>query len=144
MKHLNHDFDTQDRFGLKLAQRLSETTDTLPHDISERLRIARMQAVSRHNMLAQTATANSLHSGNGTATLSWGDGDRAPWHRIAAFIPLLALVAGLIAVHTLESDNRAKELAEVDAALLTDDLPPSAYADSGFAQFLKTRRDSNQ
>jgi hypothetical protein len=26
----------------------------------------------------------------------------------------------------------------VDAALLTDDLPPSAYADPGFAQFLKS------
>ena len=27
---------------------------------------------------------------------------------------------------------------KVDAALLTDDLPPSAYADPGFVQFLKT------
>ncbi len=30
------------------------------------------------------------------------------------------------------------EVAEVDAALLTDDLPPSAYADPGFLQYLKT------
>ena len=29
-------------------------------------------------------------------------------------------------------------MAEVDAALLTDDLPPAAYADPGFVQFLKT------
>ena len=29
------------------------------------------------------------------------------------------------------------ELAEVDAALLTDALPPAAYADPGFLQFLK-------
>ena len=28
--------------------------------------------------------------------------------------------------------------AEVDAALLTDDLPPAAYADPGFAQYLKS------
>jgi hypothetical protein len=34
-------------------------------------------------------------------------------------------------------DNRANELAEVDSALLIDDLPPAAYADPGFLQFLK-------
>jgi hypothetical protein len=28
-------------------------------------------------------------------------------------------------------------LAEVDSALLIDDLPPAAYADPGFLQFLK-------
>ena len=40
----------------------------------------------------------------------------------------------------MQVDNRANELAaEVDAALLTDDLPPAAYTDPGFAQFLKTK-----
>jgi hypothetical protein len=29
-------------------------------------------------------------------------------------------------------------LAEVDVALLTDELPPAAFADPGFLQFLKT------
>jgi hypothetical protein len=46
--------------------------------------------------------------------------------------------AGLIVITTLQEDNRTDELAEVDAALLTDDLPPAAYTDPGFAQFLKT------
>jgi hypothetical protein len=31
----------------------------------------------------------------------------------------------------------AQELAEVDTAILTDELPPNAYTDAGFAQFLK-------
>ena len=44
---------------------------------------------------------------------------------------------GLIAINVIQDDNRASELAEIDAALLTDDLPPSAYADPGFSQFLK-------
>jgi hypothetical protein len=34
-------------------------------------------------------------------------------------------------------DDRANELAEIDSALLIDDLPPAAYADPGFLQFLK-------
>jgi hypothetical protein len=57
---------------------------------------------------------------------------------------LLALVAGLIALQVLGSDSFTEELAEIDAALLTDDLPPDAYADPGFAQFLKSRLDSLQ
>ena len=28
--------------------------------------------------------------------------------------------------------------AEIDAALLTDDLPPDAYSDPGFAEFLRS------
>jgi hypothetical protein len=32
----------------------------------------------------------------------------------------------------------ASELAEVDVALLTDELPPAAFADSGFLQFLQS------
>jgi hypothetical protein len=51
------------------------------------------------------------------------------------------LAAGLILIHTVQNDWRATEVAEVDAALLTDDLPPSAYADPGFVQFLKSSRD---
>jgi hypothetical protein len=31
--------------------------------------------------------------------------------------------------------------AEIDAALLSDSLPPSAYSDPGFAEFLNTPRD---
>lgn len=142
MKHLNHDLSVQDRIGLKLASRLSEATDALPHDITERLRVARMQALSQHHLLTQTAMAPSINSRDGAATLSWRG--HSLWHRVTAFIPLLALVAGLIAVHLMETDNRARELAEIDAAILTDDLPPSAYADSGFTQFLKLHRDASQ
>jgi hypothetical protein len=60
------------------------------------------------------------------------------WNRIASALPLIALAAGLILIHAVQNEWRASEVAEVDAALLTDDLPPSAYADPGFAQFLKS------
>ncbi|MBP6535945.1 MAG: DUF3619 family protein, partial [Xylophilus sp.] len=60
------------------------------------------------------------------------------WRQIASALPLIALVAGLVAINTIQDDDRLSELAEVDAALLTDDLPPDAYSDPGFVQFLKT------
>ena len=40
-------------------------------------------------------------------------------------------------INTVLDEYRANEVAEVDAALLTDDLPPQAYTDPGFLHFLK-------
>jgi Protein of unknown function (DUF3619) len=96
-----------DRFGLKLASHLDE--QPLSHDISERLRVARQQALAQRKKELQTASA----------------------------LPLLALIVGLIAINFAVDDDRANELAEVDMQLLTDDLPPAAYTDAGFAQYLK-------
>ena len=60
---------------------------------------------------------------------------------MAAVVPAIALIAGLIAIRQLETDAEISTAAEIDAALLTDDLPPTAYSDAGFAEFLKTPRD---
>ena len=133
----------QDRFGLKLAARLSQSTDALPHDVSERLRAARMQAMDKYKQV-KMVTASALQSNGGAATLSFGDEDSGLWRRVASIIPLLALVVGLVGIQMLDNDNRAKELAEIDSAILTDDLPPAAYTDPGFTQFLKARRDQAQ
>lgn len=134
----------QDRLGFMLAARLSEGTGALPHDISERLRAARVQAVAqRKRVRPQTATA-VVGNGGGTAALLRGDDGLNLWGRMAALIPLVALVAGLMIIDTVQNEDRANEVAEVDAALLTDDLPPAAYTDPGFMQFLKTASDREQ
>ena len=120
------------QFGRRVAARLSAGTDAMPHDIGERLRVARAQALARRRLPAR-ATPVVVATSGGAATLGsvW-------WARLGAVLPLVALVAGLISISVWQEDQRFKELAEVDAALLTDDLPPAAYTDPGFAQFLKT------
>lgn len=129
----------QDRFGLKLAARLSSATDELPNDISERLRVARMQALSKRKSL-KAKTVSAVSALGAVATLSYGDEKSSLWHRVAAFAPMIALVAGIITINFIQNDNRADDLAEVDAALLTDDLPPTAFTDPGFAQFLRVSK----
>jgi hypothetical protein len=146
MKHLTTSdsyLDIQDRFGLKLTARLSESTDALPHDIAERLRAARIHALDKYKQV-KMVTTSAVQSNGGAVTLGFGEEDGSLWRRVASVIPLLALVAGLVAIQMLDNDNRAKELAEIDSAILTDDLPPAAYTDPGFAQFLKARRDQAQ
>ncbi len=127
-----------DRFGRRLAARLDASTQDLPHDISERLRVARMQALDQYRSVHAPVLAPVAVAG-GSALLSGGDDERGIWPQLVALIPLLALVTGLIALQVLGSDSIVEELAEIDAAILTDDLPPDAYADPGFAQFLKSR-----
>lgn len=132
----------QNRYGLRVAARLSAGSEQLPHDISERLRVTRAQAVARRKqpvLSAQLHTAPAVvYNGSNTATLNFGDDVLGLWGRLASAALVIALVAGLIAIDIVQDDDRAAEVAEVDAALLTDDLPPAAYADPGFLQFLKT------
>jgi len=127
-----------DRFGRQVAARLSLGTAELPYEITERLRAARVQAMAHRKLVsAQKATA-VVASGGGTATLGFGDEGVSWWNRVASALPILVLAAGLVAIHVVQNDRRASELAEVDAAILTDDLPPAAYTDPGFSQFLKS------
>lgn len=136
----NRAYILQDRFALKAAAYLSNGATNLPHDISERLRVARAQAVSKRK-IAKTQTAGSLVNMGDSAALTWGSSDGLGWWgRIASVMPLIALVLGMLVINSVQNDNRAREVAEVDAALLTDDLPPAAFSDPGFLQFLKTNR----
>jgi len=38
---------------------------------------------------------------------------------------------------------RISEIADVDTELLTDDLPPAAYTDPGFTQYLRSTIQNN-
>jgi len=127
----------QDQFGHRIAARLDSATLELPRDVAERLRAARMQAVAKRKVTALQPAHAANVSADGQATLGGDEGPRF-WHGIASALPLLALVAGLVTIHVVQTERRARELADVDAALLIDDLPPAAYADPGFVQFLKT------
>jgi hypothetical protein len=121
----------QERFGRAVGRRLSAGTAELPYHVSERLRAARVQALAKRKV---EATAPIVMTSGGSASLG-----RFGWFRqIASVLPLVVLAGGLVLIHSVQNDRRATEVAEVDAQLLTDDLPPAAYADPGFVQFLKS------
>jgi hypothetical protein len=126
-----------DRLGGHFASRLSMATPGLPHDVSERLRIARQLAMAQRKPVVQlNFVKNTQVNSNGTLTGS-GDEGLNIWSILASALPLLALVVGLTAIQWIQQDDRTSELAAIDSALLTDELPPDAYADAGFAQFMK-------
>lgn len=124
-----------DRQGLRLAARLNQASADLPHSIAERLRAGREQALARRKMaVTQVQTVRGF-----TLALATGSEEGMGWFgRLGSLVALGLLVIGLLGIHEIQDELRARELAEVDLALLLDDLPPAAFADPGFMQFLKS------
>ena len=129
---------TIDDIGKALARRLDRDGPELGYDIGERLRAARMQAIAVRK--PELATAMGLQLTAGQATLSQGGEGGPLWGRLASFLPLVVLILGLVAIQSFQSENSVMEIAEVDSALLLDELPPTAYTDPGFLQFLKSNQ----
>ena len=127
----------QARFARRIAARLTAGTGTLDGDLTERLRFARERALERAALARKSAASTSAVgvTASGSAVLGGGSGW---WVRIASVLPLVALLLGLVLIQRWQTTAQISVAAEVDAALLADDLPPTAYRDAGFVEFLKT------
>jgi hypothetical protein len=126
-----------DQVGQAIARQLNDHALDLPHDISERLRVARMQALSQRKLEPVRVLAPQLVTAIGSSMGKLDEG-LSLWSRLASVLPLIALIFGLATIHVLQNEFRANEIAQIDAELLTDDLPPAAYTDPGFLIFLKS------
>ncbi len=127
----------RNRFALRISRALSDQADSIPHDIAERLRVAREQAVVRAGTAARAAAAGRpvvVGRSGGAAVLGAQPGW---WFWLASIAPVVGLVVGLFVIGQLHDQQKSAVTAEIDSALLADDLPPDAYADAGFVQFLK-------
>lgn len=140
------------RFGQRVAAGLTERSAALPHDVTERLRFAREQALARAvqaraaqvTVAAAPASTSVVQMGatlamaGGPSGLGSGDkgGDGGLWAKLVSALPLLALLAGLLLMQQSQIHEQLVAAAEVDTALLSDNLPPSAFSDPGFAEYL--------
>jgi hypothetical protein len=135
----NHHFEPQDILGRRLAVHLDEANQTLAYDITERLRAARMRAVAARKVSQlEWQTVSDVQLQNGVLSLKPDHKFQWLYQAMVSLLPLVCLSAGLVFLYDFHNDQSALELAEVDSALLIDDLPPQAYADPAFAHFLKS------
>lgn len=129
----------QGQFAFRLAGQLSRASEALPHEISERLRFAREHALAvaqRHRHAVAPGSAAVLGLAGRSAAL--GGGPPSVWLRLASALPLLVLLIGLVLIQQHYDLQQIEAAAEIDSALLADDLPPAAYRDPGFAEYLRT------
>jgi Protein of unknown function (DUF3619) len=127
------------RVAYRVAGRLSERANSLDGDVAERLRFAREKALERAQAARSASTQVVVASGSSGAGVLGSSGGW--WVKFGSVLPLIALAAGLLLIQHLHTEAQIAAAAEIDAELLADDLPPAAYSDAGFVEFLKTPRD---
>ncbi|MCC6212164.1 MAG: DUF3619 family protein [Burkholderiales bacterium] len=121
------------RFANKVRQALNEDArldGARGAVIAERLRAARERALA--------AAAPERAPAFGWARLG-ADGVIGGFGGFAlrVLLPTLLLIAGLGSIYSWQQEQRAADVEEIDAQLLTDVLPIDAYLDRGFEAWLK-------
>ncbi|GAA0840935.1 DUF3619 family protein [Cupriavidus pauculus] len=136
------------RIAHEIRLALDASAEAVPQDIAARLAAARRMALAAKKAEARAHVPQLALPGVSHSLSFDDDDDDSPLHRAGAWMRKLALVwtlvalgAGLLGIYHWQQQQRVEELADVDAAMLLDDLPPTAYADQGFHVFLKRDRD---
>ncbi|MDM4767437.1 DUF3619 family protein [Pelomonas sp. SE-A7] len=139
-RQTTHDTDELvSRFASRVTASLDQQMTALPVDITERLRFAREQALTkarRERALAAASAVKAVAVGGGAMALA-GNGRSPRWLKLASLLPLLLLIAGLLLIQQSQWYEQITAAAEVDTALLSDKLPPAAYSDPGFKEYLQ-------
>lgn len=121
----------EQQFGNKIRQLLNQRSDLDTLKL-ERLRAARDKAIARHQAMQRAPVyawaSDVLGHFGGLSGASF-----------KLLLPIAVLVIGLVAIYGWQQNVRLAELEEVDAQLLSDDLPIDAYLDRGFQNWLKKR-----
>ena len=119
------------QFAHRIRQILNRGIPVKP-DVAQRLAQARNRALELHRAEPAVAWADNV-----TGSTNWAG------IALRVLLPLALLIAFAGALYTWQQNQRAAEIEEVDALLLTDDLPIDAYLDRGFQNWLK-KRDAEQ
>jgi hypothetical protein len=120
-----------------IREALDESASRLPYRISHRLEQARLTALA-HQRTSEVRVDTRQFALAGSASTNSG---RTLWWRLTVtLLPILALAAGLLVISVWNDTETADEIAEIDTAVLTDEVPLAAYTDRGFGVFLKNSR----
>jgi hypothetical protein len=132
--------DSQQELQVALLTRdlLNEGAADLPAHISNRLENARKLALAAkleerkpfwsHNWVRE-GFKNSSSTGSDWRNRAWGAFGAAP---------IFALAFGIVLISDWQEDERIRDIAKVDSAILVDAVPPNAYKDDGFVRYLIT------
>ena len=126
------------KFVNKVRNALDDSLDNLPLATSDRLAAARKLALARKKAAAPLRAVAPRHvlAGLGGGFFQ----EPVSWlGRMGMMLPLVVLVGGLIGLYVDERQQRIDDLAEIDALVLTDELPLTAYLDHGFNAYLSKR-----
>ncbi len=111
----------------KIKHRLNHGTDHLDTSIAARLHAAREQALARHGAISSNLSLVGV-----------GHLSHVLWlPRMRSAVAVVALALGIVGWNYWSDHQRAGEMEVIDTALLSDELPISAYLDRGFDAWLE-------
>ena len=128
-------------FAYKIRHALNQNLEHLPASTTGRLAAARQAALARKKahapirvLASAPATAQGMTDGFFANPFSW-------LSRLSVALPVVVVMASLVGMYQAEKQHRITELAEIDAMVLSDELPLNAYLDHGFNAYLAKRGD---
>lgn len=122
----------QDELAGRIARLLDEGAGELAPDKRERLFEARRRALLRHRA-RETAQERVPAWAGPISNLTEGS-----VFGVRYLVPVAALVLGLIGVvYVNTTGGISNDIADIDAGLLTDELPINAFLDQGLDSWLK-------
>lgn len=117
------------RVAYQIKRHLNSGLGSLDAEKLERLRAGREQALTKQK---RSPTLAAAMAGGGKLSLLGLDFSWA-----AHAIPLVVMLVGLMTINYWHQARYTEEVAEIDAQMLVDELPPTAYLDRGFDTWLK-------
>ncbi len=127
---------TEWRTAHAIRRVLDQGTGQLPDHVTDRLATARQQALARvldtPQPIRLARAANIVPESGTSISLRWQVG--------ALAVSVMVLAGVFLLVDSMKEEQSIEDLAEVDSALLTDDLPLDAYVDRGFSVYLVNTR----
>lgn len=123
----------EERYASRVRQVLNHSLQNIPPAASRRLEAARHLALSRQKQPEpELALATAGH---------WPGGQMfragVEFARFKPFLAVIALLVGMWLAFYWHSVQYVSEIEAVDSALLADDIPPEAFLDNEFIEWLK-------
>lgn len=111
-----------DQIGKTVARSLDKELSHLSPKILQKLEASRDLALSKQKKGTSSPSSNVM-----------GD----VFSRFGLLGPVLVVMVLVISIAQWQKNARINDLADVDSALLSDTVPPGAYADEGFKLYMK-------
>jgi Protein of unknown function (DUF3619) len=129
--------EDQAQFAKKLTTYLDAGTEEIASGTAYRLQQARAAAIARlaeagSSGLPQSRLAHTFAGSTGTI----GQPAASFWKSGRLWFGILLIAAASFGYQQWQLDQQTRELEELDAQILTSDLPIDAYTDRGFQTWL--------
>jgi hypothetical protein len=116
----------EDDLSKRIVAHLNRGIDELPTQTMDGLRVARQAAI-----VCAREAASAKPSGRGMVTLT------GHWFAMRIAVPLLIVIGTSGVAYWQLAGGPQLDHAEVEAGLLSDELPITAYLDAGFDSWLE-------